>query len=200
MIGDNSMVWPVSVPDGESPCGTVKIDTFTVSEEDARFHNIRARGRGAINPGTYKRLRIDGETVMSNTPMEIRTNRQAFFKAKGQVLINGLGLGMLVEKMLTKPDVEHITVIEKNPAVIALVGPVFEGNDRVTIIEADAFEYQPPKGVKYQLVFHDIWTFIVSDNLPEMHKLQRKYGRRAELQISWAREECELSRDGYRVA
>lgn len=200
MIGDNSMVWPVSAPDGKSPCGTVKIDTFTVSEEDARFHNIRSRGRGSINAGTYKRLMINGDTVMSNTPMEIRTNRGAYFAAKGRVLINGLGLGMLVEKMLTKDEVEHITVIEKNPEVIALVGPVFEGNERVTIVEADAFEYQPPKGETYQLVWHDIWTFITSDNLPEMHKLHRKYGRRAEKQMSWAREECELSRDGYRVA
>lgn len=196
----NPLYWPVSAPDGQSPCGKIKIDTFTVSEDDAKFHNIRARGRGSIYPGTYKRLTINGDTVMSNTPMEVRTNMEANRRAHGRVLINGLGLGMLVEKMLTKPEVEHITVIEKNPEVIALVSPVFENNERVTIIEADAFSYKPPKGETYQLVWHDIWTFICADNLPEMHTLHRKYGRRAEYQMSWAREECELSRDGYRVA
>lgn len=198
MIRENTQAWPVSAPDSVSDSGNVRIETFTVSEDEAKLHNIRSRGRGYIEAGVYKRLVINGDTVMSNTPMEIRTNRMAYARATGRVLINGLGLGMLVEKMLTKPEVEHITVIEKNPEVIALVGPVFANNDRVTIIEADALEYRPPKGENYQLVWHDIWTFITSDNLPDMHKLHRRYGRRAEQQMSWAREECELIREGYR--
>lgn len=194
MTNSNPLFWPVSAEDGISPCGGVKIESFAVSEEEANYFNIRAKGNASIYPGSYKRLIIDNDVVMSNTPMEVRTNMRAFHSASGRILINGLGLGMLVEKMLTKPDVEHITIVEMNPEVIALVGPVFENNDRVTIIEEDAFSYQPPKGEKFHFVWHDIWTFICSYNLTEMKRLHRKYGRRANAQLSWARAECERAR------
>ena len=74
--------------------------------------------------------------------------------------------------------------------MIDLVGPSFSHDDRVNIICADAFEWRPPKGVRYNAVWHDIWDDICTDNLPEMTRLHRKYGRRADWQGSWCRELC----------
>jgi spermidine synthase len=96
--------------------------------------------------------------------------------------------------VLEKPEVERVTVIEKSEDVIVLVAPSFSKDNRVQIILADAFEYQPPKGVRYGAVWHDIWDTICGDNLPSMHRLHRKYGRRTEWQNSWCRELCERSR------
>lgn len=62
------------------------------------------------------------------------------------------------------------------------------------IINADAFAYKPPKSKRYGAVWHDIWANICADNLPEMHKLHRKYGRIADWQGSWCRWQCERNR------
>ena len=64
--------------------------------------------------------------------------------------------------------------------------------------QADALEYKPPRGEQYDVVWHDIWPNICTDNLPEMHKLHRKYGRRCNWQGSWCRAEHEYYRErGY---
>jgi len=70
----------------------------------------------------------------------------------------------------------------------------FKDDSRVEIIHADAFEYKPPKDVKYTCVWHDIWDDICGDNLPEMTKLHRKYGKKAIYQDSWCKHLCKRDR------
>ena len=111
-----------------------------------------------------------------------------------RILINGLGLGVCLAAILESDVPEKIVVVEKSEDVIKLVGPTFENDSRVEIIHADALEYKPPKGEKYDAVWHDIWPNICSDNLESMKKLHRKYGRRAAWQGSWARGLCELQK------
>ena len=128
---------------------------------------------------------------MSNTPDEIRDFIPFKCRAHGHILINGLGIGVLVKALLEKDDIKSITIIEKSMDVINLSGPTYAMDKRVTIINADAFEHNPPLGMRYNYVWHDIWDNIDSDNLPEMHKLHRKYGRKSDHQKSWCRHECE---------
>lgn len=187
----------VAVPDGV--CGDWRVETFTVSEEDAKMTRMRAMFSGSrdaeVPAGTYKRLMHGHDVVMSNTPMEVRTNATFIRKATGDVLINGLGLGMVLTAILKKPEVTSVTVVEIAEEVIELVGPTFRHDPRVTIVHADATTYQPKKGQTFDAVWHDIWTFITADNLDEMKTLHRKYGRRTQWQASWCRAQCELQRD-----
>lgn len=176
----------VTVPDGE--CGDWKVETFTVGEPTARMF---CRPSEYVPPGTYKRLTRGHVVVMSNTPMEEHTNRPIIRHAKGDVMINGLGLGMVLTAILAKEDVRSITVIEKSSEVIQLVGPSF-ADERVTIVHDDALTHKPEKNARYDAVWHDIWDFICADNLEDMKLLHRRYGRRADWQGSWARGECEL--------
>lgn len=190
--------WPVIVENEVSPCGTVKIERFSVSEEEASMHNIRSAYPYQIKEGDYTSLIIDSDVVMSNTPMEIKTNSPFTSLAEGNILINGLGIGMVLEELLKKNQekncIEHITVIEINPLVIQMVGKYYADNPLITIIEASAFDYKPPKEAYYDYVWHDIWTFICADNVKEMSKLHRKYGRKCGWQGSWARNLCEYYR------
>ena len=184
----------VNVPDGVS--GDWRVESFVVTEEAALGQAMRAafsseRGRGVMIAGTYKRLVRNGTTVMSNTPDEIRDQMYFVHKAKGDVLINGLGLGITLQLILAKPEVKNVTVIEKSKDVINLVAPTYLEDPRVVILNADAFEYKPIKGVHYDVCWHDIWDNITTENLPEMHKLHRKYGRKCDWQGSWCRERCE---------
>ena len=183
----------INVPDGK--LGDWEIDTFTISEHQAKEYNFGVIMFGTpearIKEGTYKRL-IHKEigTVMSNTPMEIRDHRKLFLNVKllgGDILINGLGLGMALTKILTYENVTSVTVIEKSEEVIQLVSESFK-DKRVSIIHADAMTYKPPVNKKYSVVWHDIWNEKSADNLKEMGTLHRRYGRKCIWQGSWGKD------------
>lgn len=180
----------VSVPEGQS--GDWAVQRFTVSKEASEIDRFRAVMHGSARfcpPGTYTRLIHGGHTIMSDTPDEMRDFTGFLWHARGNVLINGLGLGACLQACLYRSDVQHATVVEISPDVIALVAEHYRKmfGDRVTIIEGNAFTWNPPKGVIYDAVWHDIWADIDEDNLPEMHRLHRRYARRARWQGSWSR-------------
>jgi hypothetical protein len=189
----------IDVPDGIS--GAWEVKTFTITQRDADLANLRAAfhgGRGRISPGEYKKLSRNKELIMSNTPDECRDFAHFVHVASGSVLVNGLGLGVLLKALLNKPEVTEVTVIENSPDVIKLVAGTYRKDSRVTIIEADAFTWEPPKGKRYYAVWNDIWDDITSDNLPEMAKLHRKYGKRCDYQESWCKRQCqEAKRRNY---
>lgn len=181
----------MNIPEGAS--GDWSIEHFEVTEDGARFHNLRAAfrpGHRTIRPGRYTALKRSGRVIMSDVPAEIRDHGFFIHKASGRVLINGLGLGYCTTKVLEKPSVTEVTVIEKSPDVIALVAPHIS-DARLTVVEADALSWRPPVGVRYDAVWHDIWDDICADNLEQMKLLHRRYGRRCDWQGSWARSLCE---------
>lgn len=182
----------IDVPDGVS--GDWRIETKEISEGRARLLAAMSKSRRYVPAGTYKLLIRGFVTVMSNTPDEIADHHDFYWNAKGRVLVNGLGLGMAIEMVIQRVD--HMTIVENSPDVIALVAPHYLAKypDKLEIVHADAFEYQPPKGVRYNAVWHDIWDNICADNPPEMARLHRKYGRRADWQGSWARDLCRFHR------
>lgn len=189
----------VDLPAGES--GKWKVEKFSISESEARFDNMRCAfspgmGKRAVKAGDYTRLVCGWETIMSDTHAEMVDHYTAVQKAKGYVLINGLGIGMVLNAVLQKPEVEHATVVEIDSDVIALVAPhyVKKFGSRLTIIQADALTFKPAKGIRFGAVWHDIWPHITSDNIPSMKVLHRRYGRCTDWQGSWCRELCEMRR------
>jgi hypothetical protein len=171
------------VPDGTK--GDWTVASFTISEEESMMSIMQHRERRCL-PGEYKLLRRGDVVVMSNTTAEINDMRHVLNRATGHVLINGLGLGLLPNALLKIDEVERITIIEISQDLIDLVGSCFD-DPRLEIINYDAYEYKPPKGVRYGYVWHDIWDTLCSDNLKLMEKLHRKYGRRCDQQDSWGR-------------
>jgi len=167
-----------NVPDGT--LGIARVESFSISEQDAKMENLRSaingRGYSRIKPGDYKKLYVGGTLMMSDTPMEYRTNFEAMIAARGDVLVMGLGLGCLLRSILTKDCVDTVTVLEKHQDVIDLVGPTIT-DPRVSIICADAFDWKWPKGQKFDYVWHDIWPDICWVNKEQMTKLKRRYGR-----------------------
>ena len=175
--------------------GDWSIECFEVTDEQANVERMRSMfngGRG-VPAGKYTSLKYKNHIIMSDTPDEIRDHFSMISAARGNILINGLGIGMVLQACLEKDVVNHATVIEKSSDVIELVGGYYKEKygDKLTIIHEDAFDYKPDKNVRYNAVWHDIWANISSDNLPEMHKLHRKYGRKTYWQGSWCRSMCE---------
>lgn len=154
------------------PCkiGDYEISHFTVDNK-----SIRAMIDG-IPAGDYVRLTYNGDVVMSDTPMEQRTNRKFVREANGDVLVGGLGIGMIVLAIQDKPDVNSITIIEKSHEVIEMITSQLKFNDKVKIINADVFTWKPEKGQKFDCIYMDIWNWVNSDVWEEeMKPLKRKY-------------------------
>lgn len=188
--------YKVDLPIGKS--GDWSIERFEVTEAQAAIERMQSMfngGRG-VPAGEYTSLKYKSHIIMSDTPDEIRDHFSMIYAARGNILINGLGIGMVLKACLEKDIVNHATVIEKSSDVIELVGGYYKEKygDKLTIIHEDAFEYKTDKNVKYDAVWHDIWGNISTDNLPEMHKLHRKYGRKTNRQGSWCRSVCERHR------
>jgi len=183
------------MPEGVS--GDWSVVKYVITEQDAEFHNMRSmfsfscKGSRLV-AGDYTKLMVGRNTMMSDTRDEIVDMYSFFLEAKGNILINGLGLGVGLKAVLDNDKVDFVTVIEKEQDVIDLIAPRFLNDvkykDRVDIIHADAFEWKPPKGVRYDVVWHDIWLNICTGNLDEMSKLHRKYGKRCDWQQSWKRD------------
>lgn len=153
-------------------------------------------GRGLTRPGTYTRLDVDGRLWMSDTDDERRDHAEPYFQAHrrgGRVLVHGLGLGMVTGALLRLPNVDHVDVVEIDTRVIEHIGPHYAG-ERCTIHHGDALTFQWPKDARWTVVWHDIWPEITADNLPGMHRLHRRFGRRTEWQGSWARWQAERGR------
>lgn len=137
--------------------------------------NFGAIIRG-IPPGTYINLRQGETIVMSDTPMEKRTNREFVLRAFGDVLIGGLGIGLILLAIQDKPQVKSITVIEKNKDVIDIVASQLPLSDKVKIIHDDVYTYKPEPRQRFDIIYLDIWNWINSDIWEkEMKPLKFKY-------------------------
>ncbi len=194
----------VDVPEGVS--GNWSVVRKSLGHEDLWLANMKDPGR-YIPEGQYTMLykkKPWQECVMSDTPEEKRDHYGIIHKALDMkaktVRLHGLGLGMVLQGLFeTVPSIEKIDVIEISEDVINLVAPHYEekyGN-KVNIIQGDALTIDIPKGSRWNIVWHDIWTNISADNWETMKTLHRRFANRCDWQDSWQRQRVkyEVERD-----
>lgn len=172
------------IPPGQS--GDSKIEHFEVTKEGAARHNlicaINGNAEMSIVPGHYIRLVVGKDVMMSDAPYEARSNRDIIEGARGNTLIAGLGMGMILVPILRNPKVESVTVVEKNHDVIKLVyKPLMENSPltneqkmKLVLVPGDIFEYRPAKDY-FDVVYFDIWPTISPKNLDDAAILKRKF-------------------------
>lgn len=166
----------VTVPEGKA--GLWKVDQY---ETRLDMHYLRfAREGRAPGIGRFTRLiHEERGTVMSDTCAEVEDLLRYISNLRGNVLVTGLGLGMVIH-ILTKVkgfarEVKTITVIEKDKDVIRLVAPHYLKTKKVSIINADAFLWKPSKAAKFDSAWHDIWDVIDEQAREEYGELRRRY-------------------------
>lgn len=156
-----------------------------ISEQDSA-RTFMFDGVDAVPPGLYCQLWVDGELFMTDTPAERRTNRPIVEAARGEVLLGGLGLGLILPPLIVAPEVTSITVVERNPEVLTLVTPSYQIGSaywadtidayrlhKLRFIEADVFTWEPDR--RFQTIWFDIWPAVDLAYLPEMAKLRKRY-------------------------
>lgn len=155
-------------------------------------------GGGICEPGLYTSLHCytdatlatGGECVMEDTSPELRLHLEFIMRARGRVLVMGLGLGCVVRGLMENPRVTHVDVVEREQDVLDLVRPHASFDDRVEVHHADAFEYlgREPRA-RWNCAWHDLWS---DPNRKEKHlalthsRLFVECFNRCELQGAWA--------------
>lgn len=125
-----------------------------------------------------------GEIVMEDTPRELRRHLPIILAARGRVLVTGLGLGCVVRGLLTRPEVEHIDVVEIDPNIMRWVGPSLLGESRVSLHLGDAESIEWPEGRRWDFAWHDVWSLDESLDLVHARLLSR-YDRSCARQGAW---------------
>lgn len=119
----------------------------------------------------YPSVLQDGREWMSIKPSEIESSQAAVDAAAGHVVTFGLGLGYFAYMAACKREVTSVTVVERDPAVIALfresIFPQIPERDKIAVIHEDAFHYLEHRMHKCppDFVFMDIWHDI-ADGTP----------------------------------
>lgn len=165
---------------------TYKINSINLSKDEVIMELIRNSDsywyvKGLKPNFNYIRLIKKGDGIMmSDTPMERNTNQKFIQKANGDVLIFGLGLGLIVFPLLNDESVKSITIVELYQDLIDIVKPKIQEKDihnKVNIIQGDCFINKFPKEKKFDTIYFDIWIDISKSNYEEQKTLTRMYSK-----------------------
>jgi hypothetical protein len=165
---------------------TYKINHIKLSKSEVIMELIRNSDnywyvKGLKPNFNYVRLIKKGDGIMmSDTSMERNTNERFIKKANGDVLIFGLGLGLIIFPLLNDESVKSITVVELYQDLIDVVKPKIQEKDihnKVNIIRGDCFVNKFPKEKKFDTIYFDIWIDIIESNYEEQKTLTRMYAR-----------------------
>ena len=177
-----------TIYDKELVSETYTINKIRLTKEQVQLEFMRNFRKywtvvGLKSDFDYIRLikKKDGSGIMmSDTPMERNTNEEFLMKANGDVVIFGLGLGLILFPLLEDENIKSITIVELYQDLIDIVSPIIKNKDKhnkVNIIQGDCFNYQFPKNKKFDTIYFDIWINICTDNYEEQKKLIRKYSK-----------------------
>lgn len=175
--------------------GTFYIHHHKVTEAESR----RTMLGGALTfvpQGAYcalKRASSSNDTWdtiwMSDTPFEHGENIAALRAATGDVLVVGLGIGMVSLAMCRKKEVRSVTVLEIEPDVVRLVAPHVK-HRKLRVILADG-TMPPLRGRHYDFIYLDIWPNICADNwtgMKPMLAMYRKHRRPGGFVDAWMKQ------------
>lgn len=127
-----------------------------------------------------------GEVVMEDGVIELRRHLPIWLKARGRVLVTGLGLGCVVRGLLANRDVDRVEVVEVDPFIARVVGREFAGNPRVGLLLGDALTVdEDALPGRFDCAWHDLWK--EGDGLQRLHaRLFRQFMGRCGPQGAWA--------------
>ena len=124
-------------------------------------------------------LNKSNECIMSSNLFERLTNQNFIDTAKGDVIIFGLGLGLIIFPLLEDDEVTSITVIDKSVDIIDNIGPIikkYDVNDKLTIINGDVFTYyQQLNDAKFDVAYFDYWNIVDSTIYNDMETIKELY-------------------------
>ncbi|MCS4291911.1 hypothetical protein M2375_000106 [Comamonas sp. BIGb0152] len=139
---------------------------------------------GCVYGGSTALLRKNAQggwdTWMSLSPFEIESQELACRHAHGHTVVMGLGMGWVTANIALNPAVERVTVVERDPEVIALFqhmqvleGLPPEAAAKIHIEQADALQWRPAPQQVVDWLYADIWLRLAEPQaLAEVQQMQ----------------------------
>lgn len=151
---------------GNVEIGHAQSDTFDVWGKTVKLKKVL----------DFAIMKIDGETVMSETPQEVGAMKEDAKGIKGRVLVAGLGLGIILQ-YLRKNCTIH--VVEPNKNVIAAYGEFRRGDRQYDFLHEMTIEDfldspKSGKSQKFDFVYLDTWYGLDPEYLPHINWMREK--------------------------
>ena len=117
---------------------------------------------------------------MSLTPSEMLTQRPGIQKARGTVVIGGLGLGWLLRKVCEKESVEQVIVVEKSKELLDWYGhDLCKRQPKVSDVICDDIYNQIGRHGGKPIYLLDIWLLYGdAQKDPRLRSWKRKLNKR----------------------
>ena len=115
--------------------------------------------------------------IMQDSQAEYNEHQWLWDNATGDVLVGGLGIGMIHQALIDNPNVTSVTVVEIEQDVVDLVWEHCAKDESFTLVVADFETWNPPEGSSFDTVWADSW---LTDNSLKQHEyrtlVEDKYG------------------------
>jgi len=109
-------------------------DAINIADWDIKYQNKFGNTLGYFLPMSEIvegiALLKENKTWMSITPMEIESHMLAQHSAKGNVVVAGLGLGMISNSLLQKQSVKRLTILENDAELIKHYSSLLKGDSK----------------------------------------------------------------------
>lgn len=115
----------------------------------------------------HQALFVNDVLEMSDMPLQVEQYEEFFENYRGDILILGLGMGVLNEHM----DYDKVTSVD----VIELYQEVIDINKdypKTTMKQGDAHTYVPTR--MYDVIWIDCWNLLTIENLAPMRAMVKK--------------------------
>jgi len=145
----------VELPEGESGDYAIAHYTNETSEKNWLTY-LDMKGESL---DSYTVLTKNGcpMPIMQDSIAEYNEHQWLWDNATGDVLVGGLGIGMIHQALIDNPDVTSVTIIEISQDVIDLVWEHCAKDDTFTLILDDFETWVPPEGTTFDTIWADTW-------------------------------------------
>lgn len=140
--------------------GNLRTSMFGQPSEDLTF----------AKPTVWHELTENGGVWMTDLPIEQRQHDELLSRARGKVLVGGLGIGYAVVALAGRTKVTDITVVERSPEIIKLTweatvkaAKAINPKIKLSVVNADLFTFlkerqaKAPAKPEFTWAFYDIW-------------------------------------------
>jgi len=126
-----------------------------------------------------KKISTD-EIIMTDDEIELLSNKWFLDNASGDILILGLGFGLIVFPLLKDDTIKSITIIEREQDIIDYVGDKIKNLDiknKVQIKNGNAYDYHKNESEhgKYDYVYIDFWHKLDKSAIADMKEMLTTY-------------------------
>ena len=173
--------WEVTgIPDGE--IGNYKVQSCTTTTgEQSWLTYVDYKG---LTGGPYTVLyrKYSGSwgtnwmNIMQDTEAEYSEHDWLVQRMSGDILLGGLGIGMIHIPLLESDDVTSVTIVEKEQDVIDLVWDHCAKDERFTIVHGDINTWTPPEGSSWDVAWFDTWLTHEEPMGDYIVRMNERYG------------------------